>query len=563
MNMTKHSHIIILFLLMSVMAMSCADVKYKHLLADVNSYIRERPDSALVVLRSIDRCDLRSRKLCAEYSLLYAMALDKNYIDTTDVSVVMPAVDYYKRCGSADEKLRSYFYLGRIYQNAGKLDKAAVAYSLSEQEASKSEDEVQKGILYMNFSHLYNKVHNVDRELEYAQKGLACYLAANDTGHINLAYGDLALIYHSKYDWSKADSLYCLGIEKAEYDTLAVVNLLSNYAKMKMIQPDPDPQGAKVLLDRMRSDYHIPLSIIDYGVYAYALELLGDRGLCNQIVDQLEKLDGCQKDGVFIWLYRVYRNRGDYKRALYYELAAIDHNYEVVDSLLAVPVFEGLQDHFTRQANESRARNKRVVTILVSFLVAMFFLCVIILLNKRLLTMRKRENENRMLLLLKESNEILEQENEELKTKSREYEEERTKLRKSFVSIYKDRFATIGELCRAYFESKDRKDQRDIIFYRVESLISGISENDNRHAMFEARINRELDNIILRLKNDLGKVDKEEERFICYIVAGFDTQTISSILNLSVSNIYTKKSRLRNRIKKMDSPYKEEYLQMI
>ena len=129
--MTKHSHIIILFLLMSVMAMSCADVKYKHLLADVNSYIRERPDSALVVLRSIDRCDLRSRKLCAEYSLLYAMALDKNYIDTTDVSVVMPAVDYYKRCGSADEKLRSYFYLGRIYQNAGKLDKAAVAYSLS------------------------------------------------------------------------------------------------------------------------------------------------------------------------------------------------------------------------------------------------------------------------------------------------------------------------------------------------------------------------------------------------------------------------------------------------
>lgn len=98
------------------------------------------------------------------------MALDKNYIDTTDVSVVMPAVDYYKRCGSADEKLRSYFYLGRIYQNAGKLDKAAVAYSLTEQESSKSEDEVQKGILYMNFSHLYNKVHNVDRELEYAQK---------------------------------------------------------------------------------------------------------------------------------------------------------------------------------------------------------------------------------------------------------------------------------------------------------------------------------------------------------------------------------------------------------
>lgn len=153
---------IVFILLLFVFVASCGDCKTECLLDDVDSYIRVHPDSALKVLRKVDSRVLKTNRLRAEYSLLHAMALDKNYIDTADISVVLPAVDYYKRHGSADEKLRSYYYLGRIYQNDGKLDKAAVAYSLAEEMAENATDEVQKGLLYMNFSYLYNKVHNVD-----------------------------------------------------------------------------------------------------------------------------------------------------------------------------------------------------------------------------------------------------------------------------------------------------------------------------------------------------------------------------------------------------------------
>lgn len=86
---------------------SCGDCKTERLLDDVDSYIRVHPDSALKVLRKVDSRVLKTNRLRAEYSLLHAMALDKNYIDTADISVVLPAVDYYKRHGSADEKLRS------------------------------------------------------------------------------------------------------------------------------------------------------------------------------------------------------------------------------------------------------------------------------------------------------------------------------------------------------------------------------------------------------------------------------------------------------------------------
>ena len=52
-------------------------------LEDIESYIQPRPDSALAAMRSIDTTGLNTGELRAKYSLLYAMALDKNYIDAT------------------------------------------------------------------------------------------------------------------------------------------------------------------------------------------------------------------------------------------------------------------------------------------------------------------------------------------------------------------------------------------------------------------------------------------------------------------------------------------------
>lgn len=84
-------------------------------LSDIKSYIEEHPDSALTVLESLPNGDLNSRELRARYSLLYAMALDKNYIDTTDVSIIQPAVQYFKNHGTTDEKMKAYYYQGIAY----------------------------------------------------------------------------------------------------------------------------------------------------------------------------------------------------------------------------------------------------------------------------------------------------------------------------------------------------------------------------------------------------------------------------------------------------------------
>ena len=85
----------------------------------VESFIEERPDSALAVLEQINKAELSGKKEKAKHALLLSIALDKNYIDLTDFEILQPAIDYYKNNGSPTEKLRTKYYQGRICQNSG------------------------------------------------------------------------------------------------------------------------------------------------------------------------------------------------------------------------------------------------------------------------------------------------------------------------------------------------------------------------------------------------------------------------------------------------------------
>lgn len=76
---------------------SCSIRDVRNQLKDVESYIAERPDSALAIIESIDSTVLRTKGLQAHHALLHAMALDKNYIDVKDDSLALRCqVSFYE-----------------------------------------------------------------------------------------------------------------------------------------------------------------------------------------------------------------------------------------------------------------------------------------------------------------------------------------------------------------------------------------------------------------------------------------------------------------------------------
>ena len=93
------------------------------------SLMESRPDAALIILDSIKTSDLDGKSQQARYALLKSMALDKNYVDTTNFDVLQPAIDYYLEEGTPDEKLRTYYYQGRIFQNRNERDSALRSFT--------------------------------------------------------------------------------------------------------------------------------------------------------------------------------------------------------------------------------------------------------------------------------------------------------------------------------------------------------------------------------------------------------------------------------------------------
>ena len=566
--MRKPSIFISLSLLCTVF--SCVNHHINAVLDDIEKYIQERPDSALVILESIPRESLGSRELQAHHSLLYAAALDKNYIDTTDVNVVMPAVEYYRKHGTADERLKSYFYLGRIQENSGDFNAAAVSFSIGERYTPEASDIQMQGLLYMAFADIYNKTRNRVKEEEYVIKGIKAFEEVGDVKHCNLSSGRLAIIYYSGQDWNKADSLFKIGIEQAKEDTVAMSVFLSNYARMKVVQPDQDPLGAIDLLRKLSFSYKHPLSLTDYGVWAYAASLVGDERTCSQIESQLERLDESHRNTILYWLYRIEQNRGNYEKALEYNIESNAQNSMLIDSLLSDSIGQTLQNYYsTEDINLKRETHilKLQLTLVALGLCFIFLIVLGYLKYKK----DKREKEvDRLLKIGEESNKLLMQVNEELQGQvssllqnTGKLENTLEELRKAYVATYKDKFSAIGELCNAYMDSSKRTDKNDFIARRVENLIAYISDDDKLHMRFENQINKDLNNIIKHIKADLGDIDKKDSRFICYCIVGFEPEMIGSILGLSISNVYTKKSRLKERIRGLDSPYKEEYLRML
>ena len=171
-------HILFAAVVLSI-AVSCTDRGIIRALDDIESCLSEHPDSALSVLDSLSTTGIQGREANAKFALLYSMALDKSYIDATDDSLINIAVDWYRKHGTADERLKSYYYQGRVYQNAG--DNEAAMESFVRAEASESEDNMSNGLLYKAMSGIYIQIFDFVKAELYNNRAKECYLLAGDT----------------------------------------------------------------------------------------------------------------------------------------------------------------------------------------------------------------------------------------------------------------------------------------------------------------------------------------------------------------------------------------------
>lgn len=159
MNLKKLSIFFILFIILQ----SCGrQSDYRTTLRNMDAIMETRPDSARTVLESMDT-DSMSRKNRAKHALLLSMALDKAYEDREDFEILQPAIDYYGKHGNATDKLRIFYYQGRIYRNRDDDASAIACMYKAADLGEKSSDILTKARLLVVHGDIYESLAEFEK----------------------------------------------------------------------------------------------------------------------------------------------------------------------------------------------------------------------------------------------------------------------------------------------------------------------------------------------------------------------------------------------------------------
>ena len=170
---------------------SCAPVRDRRTLNDMEALMPERPDSALAVLRGLQPRDLPGLHVRPLHALILSEALDKNYIDLNDDSLALVANKYYGDHGSKLHRLKSWYYLGRVRFNAGNYAEAVICYNKALENADALMDYHYMGLINREISNSFSKVWDSYHAVDYMQKSIDAFEQANEQRYS--AYSRLAL----------------------------------------------------------------------------------------------------------------------------------------------------------------------------------------------------------------------------------------------------------------------------------------------------------------------------------------------------------------------------------
>ena len=430
----------------AVVLLSCskADLETERTLADVASFIEERPDSALTILDTMDSFSLTTSALKARHSLLLAMARDKNYIDDTTDSIIAPAVSWYRRHGSADEKLLMNYYRGRIAMNAGDYETAMRWFADGSRFSEKARNKVWSGRLcnakFQVYQHLFDSASAIDAALRSADY----YAAAGELSRYYDAINNVACVYEQLLD--TANALHYLGILRDNWDELDESQHSCYYAGMLSISSDKKPVLEQYLCDVNDEQ------VIYWVIVAKSYFETGNYEQASRALKMAEKYVGTQ--GLdYKWVNALVQEAtGEYRSAAksYREFIGANGNNNI-------DIFESDTKFVEERIATNRTINHQLYIILIIVLSLMVSFLFGILLWVRHSSLKK---------IHKMSEKAHKAETELLEKENRRLEEERIRAvreKEEYERMYNEAVSRIELLERIKKELRLGKGVRDVV----------------------------------------------------------------------------------------------------
>lgn len=513
---------------------------------DAESVLNAQPDSAFCLLETVDTVSL-SRAQLARLSLLKSIAVDKMYIDTTDMSLVKPAVDYYSHHGSPEQKMKTMYYLGRIQFNALDYTSALISFIKAKEYSEQTDDNRMKGMICSFLGATQCNNYNNKDELGFYKEGYSWFCKTGNAADIDNARYVLSVAYHNNRLFSQSDSIAKTIGQNSRFYGMGVLLQAVN-----AITASKDSASRALTLFNKARDMGVAFDLDNWYQYAYCLLLTGQDAACSQIMNNLQQYPTDARSGW--WKYAIAVNQGDTKHALSF----LEEYSRQCDTLIRARLGQSLHkaeaDYYSGLAEQEKQKRKDtgIALVIMGLLAVIIIMALVSLFQKKQLHIKAERNEllskyiAAQELLSMESQNNLELEERERKIKQ---------LQISFAQMYRSYFAKFGSLYNKNLEFSLIEDRgQQVLLNQLSAVFSELSNNNGNFGQWENRVNGDLDNIILKLRADFPELSENDYLFLSLVVVGFEPITIAAILNANDSTVRSRKRRLKTKVFSKTTP---------
>lgn len=522
-------------------------------LSHAANLMRNEPDSSLRIIESIDPDDISRRSTRAKYALLYSQALDKNYEDTDDDSLMRIAYRYYNKrmCSDSLRFLLNYHY-GRIYQNGDDFQEAIRYYLTAEKYALTARKNYFLGLVYTRVGEVYSDQMNYHGMLEYYQKAYNAWKKLHNPVFGNSAILNIANAYLSLDDTDNAVKYYTTAMElaKADGDEDTIAACLSNLGTIYV--NEGDYSKALHAVKEIERTFPDDLSIQEYTILAKAYYLQHKIDSARYYFNLASELaDDVRDEAQLVYLsLQIETAAGNFKDAA----ASIDECIRLSDSISRMVVSQSAttaEGKFYKEQTAFASYRLKVRSFMeFAFGVLICVVAAFLIYYYRQRIKHKQEQIDRYMSAVDNIRVSKDRIIERLADKEGQLKE-----------LVLSRFDILDQLGRAFYERDNTKAQQEAIYKQVKTFFTDLSSKSTTRKELEEIVNTVNDNIIIKLREQLPKIKSSDIDLLIFVYAGFSAQIISVIISDSVSNIYTRKSRLKTRIATSDAPDKELFLQ--
>ncbi|MCM1355874.1 MAG: hypothetical protein NC212_05675 [Staphylococcus sp.] len=506
----------------------------------------ERPDSALTLLRALGPDDCRGDRQRAMYHLLLTQAESKLFMEIPDDSVVSLAIDYFDRIGDKYHLMMAYHYQGQINSDLGNHPKGLFASMLAYDLAVELDEKFWIAISARTISNIYHETFNGLEDIRFAHIEYDNFKAINKQPHTNYALMNLAKAYFmdEKYDKTLSYSKEALDSAYVCNDDFLKAEALRTMGVSYMSKDDYDES-----IKAFGEVCHLSSAEAEDSIYL-AISYIKN-GLFRSHRDFIDSVPESDRKSLNLWLqYEKYLALDSIEKALVVVKERDSERGKLVQSMYTRNISGTVLNYHEYNTVLKNAQLRASRVKLYSVIAGCLIICVIVV----VVIFRYRARQR---ILMDSNVEIAHKFQKLIATKEDSF-------RETVQALFEDRFKELDNLCRIFYENPNSSIAKKRISDEVESLINHISKDKDKYLELISYADKHYDGMVTKFYSEFPRLKDVDYRMFLYSILGFSNSAIALFLGEDrMSAIYSRRKRLKNRIKESDSEYKDYFLDVL